>query len=451
MKKIGRYEVIGLLGQGGMGRVYKVRLPAIGRILALKQLAPAPHLSKLLGEEEVRRRFVREAEIMARLRHPHLLEVWDFDQAGGRPFFVMEYFCHDVGLLIGEAVRLEDPTRVVPFGRAMKYLGQTLEGLGRLHRAGIVHRDLKPSNLLLDDRDDIKIGDFGLSRLKGEARGGPSHLKIGSPYYAAPEQTRDPAGVGPAADLYSVGVVAHRLLTGLLPEQTGQPSSRLSPDLDEDWDFFFKRALSSDPAGRFGGAAEMLAALTDLEAAWQARQEQICALPEAGAPRPAAEPLRTPLRSAPMKIGFKKARQALGLDALWRPLRYLDHDFSPGPDGIVLDRATGLTWQQRGSEDPLTWLEAKAYAAGLGQARFAGRASWRLPTVDELVSLLDPTPHGRDFCLAPVFDPRQRWLWSADCRTFTAAYFVSADMGFVAWRDMTCAHFARAVSAETTG
>lgn len=98
MKKIGRYEVIGLLGQGGMGRVYKVRLPAIGRILALKQLAPAPHLSKLLGEEEVRRRFVREAEIMARLRHPHLLEVWDFDQAGGRPFsswsiFVMTWGC----------------------------------------------------------------------------------------------------------------------------------------------------------------------------------------------------------------------------------------------------------------------------------------------------------------------------------------------------------------------
>jgi serine/threonine-protein kinase len=447
MKKIGRYEVIGLLGQGGMGRVYKVRLPAIGRILALKQLAPAPHLIKLLGEAEVRRRFVREAEIMAGVRHPHLLEVWDFDQDGGRPFFVMEYFCRDVGLVIGEAVRLEDPTRVVPFARAVKYLSQTLEGLGRLHRAGIVHRDLKPSNLLLDDRDEIKIGDFGLSRLKGEARRGPSHLKIGSPYYAAPEQVRDPAGAGPAADLYSVGVVAHRLLTGLLPEQAEQPSSRLSPDLDEDWDFFFRRALAEDPAGRFGGAAEMLVALNALEAVWQARQEQICALAEAGASRPAAEPPRTALRSAPMKIGFKNARETLRLDALWRPARYHAHDFVPGPNGVVPDRATGLTWQQSGSEDPLAWPEAKTYVAGLNQARFAGRASWRLPTVEELISLLDATPHGVDFCLAPVFDPRQRWLWSADWRTFTAAYFVSADMGFAAWQDMTCAHFVRAVSS----
>ena len=103
MRRIGRYEIVGLLGQGGMSVVYKVRLPLIQKVEALKLFRPHPNLMALLGEEEIKKRFLAEARIIASLRHPHIVDIKDFDEVEGRPFFLMDYYCNNLGLLIGES------------------------------------------------------------------------------------------------------------------------------------------------------------------------------------------------------------------------------------------------------------------------------------------------------------------------------------------------------------
>ena len=107
VKTIGKYVVCGLLGRGGMGAVFKVRLPIVEKVLALKLLAPHPHLLALAGEEEVRRRFTAEAAAMADLRHPNIIDVLDFDFHDGRPFYTMEYYYQNLGTLLGESDRAD--------------------------------------------------------------------------------------------------------------------------------------------------------------------------------------------------------------------------------------------------------------------------------------------------------------------------------------------------------
>jgi len=448
MKKIGKYEILGLLGRGGMSRVFKVRMPITGKILALKLMSPFPHLVTLLGEEEIRKRFIQEAETMARLRHPHILDVWDFDEDQGRPFFVMEYYCQNLGVLMGEGDRVENNCRLLSVERAIHCTRQVLLGLARLHEAGIVHRDIKPYNVLLTDEDTVKIGDFGLSKLRGERYTGPSQLKIGSPFYTAPEQENNPDDAQFSTDLFSVGVILHRMLTGTFPQGKNAAPGNAEPALLPDWKQFIFKALRPNPAKRYSSAMEMLDQLEKLYAIWQEERAEVCAL-EPGPTIKKIEKgsLRQPLRTTGIKLGLKQAGEAFGLDELWRPRDYVENDFSLIADGLVEDKSTGLLWEQAGSDFPLDWEMAREYVNRLNETHKAGYSSWRLPTVDELTSLLSPIPQARDFCLEPVFNARQKWLWSADRKSYTAAYGVSADLGFVTWQDFTCQFFVRAVSS----
>ena len=149
-----------------------------------------------------------------------------------------------------------------------------------------------------------------------------------------------------------------------------------------------------------------------------------------------------------MKIDPRRAKTVFGLDELWKPLQYHQPDFRTTRADAIADTVTGLTWQRSGSAYRLTWHEAQGYIAHLNAQRFAGRRQWRLPTVDELASLLREVPHGTDLCIAPIFEPKQRFLWSADRRSFTAAWFVNVELGFVGWQDFGGHHYVRAVCPE---
>lgn len=446
MKRIGKYIVRGLLGRGGMSKVYKVEIPRIGKIVALKHLDPHPVITRLLGEDKIRELFLSEAVKLARLNHPNIVAIRDFDEADGRPFYLMDYFFSNLGLLIGETRRTDASSRTIRLDRAIDLIRQTLSGLACLHHHGIVHRDIKPYNLLLDDQDTVKICDFGLSRTRGEATAAPSHLKVGSPWYAAPEQEQDPDAADARADLYAVGVTLYRMLTGTLPADPPQAPALLNPDLDDGWNGFILRAIAREPARRFAGAADMLQSLDILDHDWQSRRDRTCRLAASAASQEASGPRRpVSLRPTPVKIDPLQARAEFGADVLWRPASFIHNQFTVLEPGAVHDSATGLVWQQSGSPYPVSWQQSHAYVAALNRQSFAGRNHWRLPSTPELMSLLTPTPHGADFCIEPVFDHRQETLWSADRRSFTAAWWVSIDMGFVAWQDFSAGCYVRAV------
>lgn len=478
MRRIGRYSILGLLGRGGMGAVYKAAMPHTGRVVALKLLKPSEMLAATADLRALRRDFLREAALMARIRHPGVAQVLDVDEdADGRPFFVMEYYCNNLGALLGEDYRVEEPTRRLGVEQALSLARQLASALARLHHEGVLHRDVKPFNLMLAEEDPlsgggdvVKLIDFGLSRLRGEVpgeamelgvAGRPRGAVVGSPYYAAPEQEADPATADERADVFSAGVTLFRCLTGRLPQE-GIAASALRQGLDARFDDFFSRCCHERRAARPASARALLAELDGLAEHWARLREAACALPEdlrEDAPAPAnatalprSEPIRQPLAGA---------RERFGLDALWRPragagagperFEALAEEGGrpanerPVQERLVRDRLTGLVWQRGGTPYPVTLAGARAYAARLGREGFAGRTGWRLPTTEELATLLTPEPDLRRLCVGPCFDPLQRRLWSADGKSFTSAWYADAEHGFLWWQDATCEFHARCV------
>ena len=247
-----QFEVIDLLAKGGMGAIYKVRQPALDRIVALK-LFPleGPHGSAFVE------RFNREARALAKLNHPNIVAVHDFGQVDGFAFFVMEFVD---GLNLRELERIG---RLSP-GEALKIVPQICEALQFAHDEGIVHRDIKPENILLDKKGRVKIADFGIAKIMGRHTGAPSVTEtqhvIGTPHYMAPEQVEKPETVDHRADIYSLGVVFYEMLTGELPlGKFAAPSRKVEVDvrLDE----VVLRALEKEPARRYQQVSQVKTAV----------------------------------------------------------------------------------------------------------------------------------------------------------------------------------------------
>lgn len=452
MKTIGKYIVRALLGRGGMGRVFKVEHPVIGTAAALKLLDPDPLIVSLMGEEAVREMFLAEALTLAGLRHQNVVEILDFDEFEGRPFYLMAYHANSLGTLIGEGSRPGEPSRPIHLEKALSYARQTLQGLSCLHHAGIIHRDIKPFNLLITEQDAIKICDFGLSKLHGETFAGPRNLKVGSAWYAPPEQEADPDKVDVTADLYSVGICFYRLLTGVLPAENYRSVTAFNTDLDRSWDDFIRRAISPDRAERYASSMDMLDDLDQLSKAWQEKKAGYCSAPGAtdSGPKRRNAPGTIRLRSHCIKTDPRSARTLFSVDRLWRPRAYSTNDFRDNSDGTITDATTGLTWQQSGSAFPLGWRDAAAYIEKINTGIFSGHEDWRLPTTVELMTLLTEVPDGTGHCIEPIFDQQQKWLWSCDRRSFTAAWYVSVDLGFVSWQDFGAHFYVRAVRTTLT-
>ena len=391
--------------------------------------------------------FVAEAVTMAGLRHPNIVEIVDFNEADGRPYYLMAYFVNNLRLMIGESNHPDEPSRPLRVDKALHYTRQTLQGLACLHYAGIVHRDIKPANLLITDQDTVKICDFGLSKLRGEKFAGPPSLKVGSAWYAPPEQEIDPDRVDITADLFSVGLTFYRLLTGVLPSDDYRSVAQFNTDLDETWDGFIRKAIARRAKDRFSSALEMMAALENLARSWQADNERLCRLRETGKDHQVPESATAAVqpRSRCIKVDPKRAAEFFPIDAFWRPRVYRPHHFERSGDETVTDSTTRRMWQHSGSPFQLQWHQAFDYIEHLNTERFAGHHDWRLPTIDELITLLRDIPRAGDDCMEPIFELSRTWLWSCDRRSFTAAWCVCSDMGFVAWQDFTANFYVKAV------
>ncbi len=241
-------EILGLLGHGGMGIVYKARQSGLDRLVALKILPPQSGSDPAFAE-----RFTREARALARLSHPGIVAVYDFGQTDGLYYFIMEFVD---GMNLRHLLR---EARLTP-AEAVKIVPQICDALQYAHDQNVVHRDIKPENLLLDKKGRVKIADFGLAKLLGQKTvdiglTGSGQI-MGTPHYMAPEQMEKPLEVDHRADIYSLGVVFYEMLTGELPlGRFDLPSRKVHVDvrLDE----IVLRALERKPERRYQHASDV--------------------------------------------------------------------------------------------------------------------------------------------------------------------------------------------------
>jgi serine/threonine-protein kinase len=265
----GKYRPLGIIGEGAMGIVYSVEHTLTGEQLALKVMT-----SHHGATRDAIERFKREARASAKIKSEHVVRIIDADVApelDRAPFLVMD-------LLEGTDLEKAAGEQPVAPPIVLEWLRQIARALEKAHRIGIVHRDLKPENLFLTYREDgrplIKILDFGIAKISAESTGTTQSGQIlGTPLYMSPEQARgDPAHIGPASDLYALGLIAYKLLIGtpywnatsvagiigqVLYESMAPPSTRGSP-LGPEFDQWFLRACNRDQSLRFASAVEQI-------------------------------------------------------------------------------------------------------------------------------------------------------------------------------------------------
>lgn len=220
-------QVIEMIGQGGMGFVFKARQPKLERFVALKILPQTLALDAAFSQ-----RFQREARVLAKLNHPNIVTIFDFGHAGGFFYLLMEFVD---GVNLRQAMKLG---RFTP-AQALDIVPKICDALHFAHNEGILHRDIKPENILLDSRGRVKIADFGIAKILGtetltETKStAPQNQNltgvVGTPNYMAPEQLEHPSEVDQRADIYSLGVVFYEMLTGELPTGSVVPPSKKSP------------------------------------------------------------------------------------------------------------------------------------------------------------------------------------------------------------------------------
>jgi serine/threonine-protein kinase len=435
MQSIGKYEIIRRLGRGGMGAVYKGLIPVIDKVVAIKLLQPNELLEDIVGMEQLEEIFTFEARTMAAFNQPFLVTTHDFDRdQQGRPFFVMDYICNNLGEMIGETYILEEPSRIISAEKVVQYGCQILKALDFLHHNRIVHRDIKPQNILVTDEDTIKICDFGMALVQGVSFSGPDNMQVGSPYYTPPEQRKEPQRVDGRADLYSTAVLLYRMLTGQLPGMQSFSLSLVNRRYDRSWDDFFARALKWRPGERFQSAGEMRAVLEQLTLG-QPMESDFCTLNE-HLDRTAA------LRTEPANVCRSRARELFAVNTLFRPLEPICNRLAIEGD-LVHDQATGLVWKRQASRFPVSFEGAQSYVDQLNEARAHGLCRWRVPTVNELLSLLaDGEVHNfPDHPELPV-----HWYWSCDRHGVHESWYVNMDMGFAGVQDINCLNHIRAVA-----
>jgi eukaryotic-like serine/threonine-protein kinase len=260
LKQLGRYRIMGELGRGAMGVVYKALDPVLDRTVALKTIMLG---DDALEREDFHSRFFQEAKAAGRLNHPALITIYDFGEEGSLAYMAME-------LLGGTELSKRMAQGALPLTEAISIAEQVAEGLAFAHDNGVIHRDIKPGNITLLPRGRVKIMDFGIARMKSSDLKTQLGVRLGTPKYMSPEQSSG-GSIDHRTDIFSLGIVLYEMLTGarlFQGENLTQvlhnvatfmppPPSRLKPEVTSLLDLVVMRALAKKPADRYASAWEM--------------------------------------------------------------------------------------------------------------------------------------------------------------------------------------------------
>jgi len=264
-KTVAHYKILEKLGEGGMGVVYKAEDTKLKRIVALKFLPP-----ELTKDSQAKTRFAQEAQAAAALDHPHICAVFEIGEAEGSTYIAMP-------CVKGQSLKEKIAAGPLSLEEALDIAGQIAEGLKEAHDKGIIHRDIKPANIMLTEKDQAKIMDFGLAKLTSAADVTRTQAVTGTPAYMSPEQVRGES-VDQRTDIWSFGVTLYEMLAGVMPfgrkrdqalvysivHETPELLTRLRPEIPVPLDRIVQKALEKDKTRRYQKMAEIL---EDLKAA----------------------------------------------------------------------------------------------------------------------------------------------------------------------------------------
>ncbi len=260
-QQLGPYTVIAQMGSGGMATVYRAHHPRLDRDVAIKMLHEA-----FQEDQNFLARFEREAQIVARLDHPHIVPVFDFDEYNGRPYLVMKY-------IEGRTLKAVLDSQTLTLAQILDLMPPIADALDYAHAQGVLHRDIKPSNIIIDSSGVPYLSDFGLARM---AQLGESTLSqdvlLGTPHYISPEQAMGNRDLDARTDLYSLGIVLYELIVGRVPFSADTPyavihdhiyrelpkPSEIDPEITPEIDAVLEKALAKHPADRYATATEMI-------------------------------------------------------------------------------------------------------------------------------------------------------------------------------------------------
>ena len=313
--RIGDYEILQILGAGGMGKVFKVRNVISDRVEAMKVLLP-----NLDGNTELADRFIREIKVQASLNHPNIANLHTALSLDNQLIMLMEY-------VEGQTLDIVVKDGPLPLAQMTGYAMQALEALSYAHGKGVVHRDLKPSNMMVTAQGQLKLLDFGIAKLTTETALTKTGLTVGSIYYMSPEQIQGAATLDSRADLYSFGICLYELFTARRPfegdseysimsahlQQVPVPPIERDPRLPSALNDVILMAIEKDPAKRFQSAGAMLGALRAISGGMQApvAPPQPARAPSPPPPPPPAYSAAPPPQPAPLPAVQPAGRRGL--------------------------------------------------------------------------------------------------------------------------------------------
>jgi serine/threonine protein kinase/dienelactone hydrolase len=336
----GKYQIQDEIGHGGMGIVYRAEDMKLKRPVALKFLPP-----EWAQDKDARERFLQEARAAAALSHPNICTIYEVDDCGDQPFIAMEY-------IEGETLREKTRRGPLPLEEALRTAIQAVEGLEAAHRRGIIHRDIKSANIMVTDKGQAKIMDFGLAKLRGGSSLTREGATIGTVAYMSPEQARGEK-VDLRTDLWSLGVVFYEMLMGELPFRGERDVSLLysivheepkslrekKPPVPSELQHVIERALEKNSDSRYQTAAEMAKDIGRYQDALKAERAGVFNV------RSFLKRLRRPAVAVPCAVGFI----AIAALAIWffnrqAKIRWAKNELLPEIIQLVEDRSYRLDW-----------------------------------------------------------------------------------------------------------